>query len=270
VSRRGDRHVRALLVLLVIAAVIAGCGGGDNRREAVDAYIREANLALANFTPAFNRAATVLRRLGGANASATDEQLRDAVSAIRRARSALDRIEPPAEARHMHADLLRLLEVQAEVTEELRLVTTYLPRAKRALLPSRAAATELNRRLRQAHEPAAQVAALQNYAAAVATSLRRFEALEPPAVLRPGHDGEADRLRASRRLTLALAGAIDAGDVATINATMQNLRSELSAGDAVTAAQQAAVRTFNARIEEQDRLADRILRQQRQLDQSLR
>lgn len=256
-----------LAALLVLAASLAGCGG-DDRREAVAAYVEEANRAQAAFRPEFERAEEALREYASEGPSAERaEELREASSALRSAREALAFVEPPPEARALHNDLLRLLDVQARLALELSLVSTYLPAAEEALEPSQAAGRALARALEGAETGPEQAVALRAYAATVFRSVERLAALAPPPLLRSWHDGESSRLRAARKLALDLAAATEGGDREAIGRALAAFEASAPDPASVRLAQAEAVRSFNRQVAEQVRLVTRIARLEGELEE---
>jgi hypothetical protein len=255
--------------LLALAAVLVGCGGGDDRRQAAAEYLQAANRAQAAFRPAFEQAGVALQEYAaeGGPTATTAAELRDAYSALIGAREALSLVEPPEEARSLHNDLRRLLDVQARLALELSLVSTYLPAADAALRPSQDGGRALAQELERADTAEEQRAALRAYARSVGRSLEALDGLAPPPLLRPWHDGERDRLQASRRLALDVAAATEGGDREAIERALKAFEEAASDPASIRLAQAAAVRSFNRQVDQQLRLVARIAGAQAELEE---
>lgn len=249
---------------------MAGCGGGGDERAAVEDYIRTVNRAQAAYTPAFGRARWALGEFaqGRANAN-TARLLRGTWETMRNVKADLTVLRPPEAAAALHADLLRLVDLQAWIALELSLAAEYLPAAERAIRPADGAADTLRRALADAGDGAAQADALRAYAGRVQAVVEALAALAPPPVLRGWHDGELAQLRASRRLALDLAGGIDAGDDAAVQEALRGFREASPDARAVAKAQVDAVRAFNRRLGEQEDIVLAILRRRAALAQEL-
>jgi len=205
--------VRSRLALIALAAALAGCGGddGDDRREAVSAYIRDANTALQRSAAAFGRADRALRdfSLEGAKAAKSERDLDSALDTLRSVRAALAELRPPVEARKLHADTLELVGVQLELAGDLRGLAGHLPAAARVLRDAEAARAQLQRALESSGTAAEQAAASRAYATSVGRSLADLRALEPPEILADWHAAQLNVLRTSQTLASDLGDALE-------------------------------------------------------------
>lgn len=249
-------------VLLVAAVAAAGCRGGDDRRDAVESYIESVNRAQAKLQPAFRDAQVALRAFAaGRVTERTAERLRGGSATMRATRASLALIEPPAEAEKLHADLLRLVELQSGLALELSLAADYVTKLGPAVRPGQEAARELGRELRAAKTGADQVVALRAFADAVGASLGRLDALAPPPAMLPWHQDQRGKLEKSRRDAAALADAIDERDAPAVEQALEAFTTPAS--DTVSRkAQAAAIRGFNRKLRRQERLLARIAREQ--------
>lgn len=256
--------------LLLLAALAAGCGGGDARQEAVEDYIERANQAQEQFEPGVRAAQSAIRSFAAGRAGPQlAERLRRAATTMRSARATLAAVEPPSEARSLHALLLELLDLQAGLSLELSLAARYLPAAVEAIAPTDLAGAELARVLRQAGSGEEQAAALAAYADEVEGTLAGFDRLAPPPVLGPWHGAQVDRLRASGNLAAGLAAAIEQGDRAAIDRALKAFVDESPDAAAAQRAQEEAVEAFNRRLEQQQELLGTIFREQLELAEEL-
>ena len=126
-------------VVAVLVVLLAGCGGGGGhpRRDAVNAYFVLVDSAEA---PLLNRRIAVDNALRSfsmsTNAPAEVQALKQAQTQILAAERRVAAIDPPADARKIHADLLALLRLEASLTGDLVLTTSYTPQFKQALAPT--------------------------------------------------------------------------------------------------------------------------------------
>lgn len=266
--------MRSRLVLVALAAALAGCGGddSDDRREAVSAYIRDANTALQRSAAALGRADRALRdfSLEGAKAGESERDLRSVLDTLGSVRAALAGLRPPEEARKLHADTLELVDVQLELAGDLRELAGHLPAAARVLGDAEAARTKLQRSLESSGTAAEQAAASRAYAASVGRSLADLQALEPPEILADWHTGQLHVLRTSHSLAIDLADALTAGNETEIRRVISGFEKISQQATSAARAQALAVRAFNRRVEAQRALVTRIASQQRRLDRTVR
>jgi mono/diheme cytochrome c family protein len=140
-------------VVLVAVLALAGCGGskGNPRRDAVNTYFDKVDNAEAGVISGSGEIDQALRnfRLSG-NSPAEVHALtfaRDRLAtALRRVRA----LQPPPDARKVHADIVELLTLQHAAALEILQVVTYQPRFAQAIAPLAAAGTALSRDIKQA------------------------------------------------------------------------------------------------------------------------
>jgi hypothetical protein len=242
---------RAPAVLLAGLTLLApGCDSEPDARDRVADYIRAANVVQARWEASLKTANTAYAdfaagRLKGQDAAA---RLGRADGDLRAERDALTKITPPAEARPLHAKLLRVFDANLELSGETAKLAAYGPRAEQALSPLPAA----NRRLRRGLASAAGNAGAQGRVLGafkraldrVVTSLRR---LAVPEVLRVTH---GDRIRALAR-TASLSGklrdALQVADAVRIADLLDRLDRPPPQAAERQALARAAVKEYNRR-----------------------
>jgi hypothetical protein len=254
--------VRAAALLLVAVALAATGCGGDSRRDAVESYIQQVNRTQAQLRPAFRDAQAALGAFAAGRVTpATVASLQGGNATMRATRASLALLDPPPEARKLHADLLRLVDLQARLALELSLAADYVTKIGPAVQPAQVAAADLSRHLRAAKTGADQVAALREFAAAVDDSLLRVDALAPPPALLPWHDDQLARLGKSRRDALAIADGIEQRNARAVERALKAFTTSRPAAPA-RESEAAAVKAFNRRLREQEALLRRIAREQ--------
>jgi hypothetical protein len=212
------------VVAAVLAAAVAGCGGGGDRDE-VDSYIKQANSVQREFIDEFERAnetyvaysknelaqPLVVRRLTAA---------RDGIA---EAGDRLGALEPPSDARALHSKLLRVYDMNLDFADQTVVLASYLEGAADALDPlSRA-----NKRLRKdlaATGADAQVAALRRFVRSVDGALSDMRALEAPRVLTPTHRDQLARLQGTRDTAEKLRQALADQDSERVAALLKRFR----------------------------------------------
>src|SRR6266542_5307036 len=114
------RSGAASVAVLVLAACGSGHSGSGDRRAAVNEYFARLNVAQATLTNESSTINAAFRSFSTSdNRPAEVRALRHAEHELLLARRSVIRIKPPAEARRLHADLVRLLGVEASLAGEL-------------------------------------------------------------------------------------------------------------------------------------------------------
>lgn len=204
---------RTILVLGLLAAVAAGCGGGGDNgdRDAVRSYVdrmnaiqRSAQDRIAAANAAY--AALSRRRLPG---PAVALRARAAEDDLRALRARLAAVAPPPVARTLRRDLLRVYELDIALAGEAEQLARYTPAATRAMAGLPRAGRTLRRRLAAAAGDAqGQAAALRAYAHTLGRIEARMRRLDPPRVLLTRHRGQLLRLDQARALGRRLRAAV--------------------------------------------------------------
>jgi len=139
--------------VLVVVLALAACGGskGNPRRDAVNTYFDKVDKAEAGVISSSGEIDQALRnfRLSG-NSPAEIRELTFARGRLATALKRVRALQPPPDARRVHADLVELLTLQHAAAAELLHVVTYEPRFVQALAPLPAAGKALSRDIRQA------------------------------------------------------------------------------------------------------------------------
>jgi hypothetical protein len=222
-------HLAALLTLLTLALGLGACGGDDRdaARERAEAYIESEQAVMGRAQPDFDRAnqAYLAFAEGELEPEAAAEQLADAERAIRDARDGVLVLDPPPEARSLHASLLEYLDMNVELAGETTLLVRYVPAAAGALAPLDRANRRLQARLAEADDGEAQARVLERFAASVGSIAADLGALEPPALREAVHTDQLRRLAATRRLTDRLRRALQAEDAERVSVLLKRFRS---------------------------------------------
>jgi hypothetical protein len=262
----------AACVVLAAALLLAGCGGGDGRREAVDDYIEQVDSAQASLLGKKGQLDLVLARFDLVDPKAGDvAALGRAEDDLRRTAAKVRAIEPPRDARRLHGDVVRLLELQANVTRELVLAARYVPRFRSALEPLGDATTRLGTDLKAAGQTRASIAAFAAYRTSLSAILRELEPLTPPEALRPSLVGQRRALARSVALCSEVEDALRRGDVSGVGEALRALASLSTGPQAVRTrnAEIAAAKAYNKRLTTIGKLARKVERERVALDTSL-
>lgn len=261
----------APLLLAVALAAAAGCGGGDDgekRRVAVADYIRAANTTQQRFAAVYAGADDALRQFGakGELGARTSAELAEAAATMGEVRGSLAGLEPPVEARTLHSQLLRLLDLQISLTRDLSQMARYLPNVARVLRTAEAARAKLQRALESSDTVVAQAGAARAYGNAVDKTLKGLRRETPPAILATWHKGQVGLLGNSARLGDGLAEGLERGNRKQIESVLKQFQNAGREAAAVSRAQVLAVRAFNERVKKQRALVRKIVQEQRKLD----
>ena len=268
------RLARAGAVVALVLA-LAACGGSSTRakrRAAVDAYFAQVDRAektLVAQTAAFDAA---LRSFSfKANPPAEVRALQRAQTELARVDERVKALQPPPDARPVHADIVRLLDVEKGLADDLVAAAHYVPRLQAALKPLTAAGVRLSRQLRTAKGWQADAAAFAEYRVALGAILAQLEGLTAPPELRPSLDRQRQALSRSASLCATIEAALSMHDARRANAGIQALF-HIASGPAAARARQAgaaATRAYDARVASISTLVVKIARERQALQRAL-
>ena len=265
---------RVAAALAVVAVALTGCGGGgSDRRDAVDAYVREANTVQNGLRRPLIDVAHATREFGTSASDLEKERPRlvTATRTLATLQRRLERLDPPPDARRLHRLLLRLVSTERALTEELRRVVVVLPELDVASRPVAAAGKRLQTELGAAKTGPAQAAALERYRAALAVPLGKVRAVEAPPLLEPLRATQIATLVRLRRTAAELAVALRTrrgGDVTRLVADFQ-AAARTPETLAAQRARIAAIEAYNKRVEGVAKLAAAVQRERDRLDRDL-
>ena len=255
-----------------MAALAAGLAGGcgETDRDRVNSYIADSNAVQKRAEPELaraNRAYMALAR-GRFDPARTPVALARAETAIRRTRTQLARIEPPAPAERLHRELLHAYDLNAALAGETARLGHYLPAAGEALEPLEGA----NRRLRRGlavEDPDAQARALGAYSEALRRLQGALRRLEAPPVLEQTQTAQIARFGATRRLALSLRDAVATRDARRVATLLRRFRRVGERGARDGDFDASALRAYGRRYERvRGALAD-VERERLRLEQEL-
>jgi hypothetical protein len=244
--------VVALLALLSVGPGVAACGGdeSDSVRERTQRYIESEQEIMRRAEPDFERAneAYLAYTKGELEPETAVEQVEDAERAIRNARDGVLVLDPPPEARRLHDDLVRYLDMNVDFADQTTRLVQYVPAAAIALAPLDRANRRLQGRLADADRSEAQARLLERFAAAVGSIAADLQDLEAPAVLRPVHAEQVRRLDSTMRLARRLERALRARDAERVSILLQRFRTSASEPSARPLLVNQAVAQYNRRL----------------------
>jgi hypothetical protein len=264
---------RRLAPILAAALAVGACGEDPRQdaRERVDAYVHAQQELMRSAKPQLDRAnrAYVAFARGRLEPARAEDQLAGAERAIATTRDSVTVLAPPAEARRLHAGILRYLDANVDLAGETTRLAGYAPAAEKALVPLGRANRRLEHRLRAADGAPAQAAALARYRSVIAAGVRGLRDIDPPAVLEPAHRDQMRRLSAASRLAGALRRALLAEDAERVARLLARFRAAADRGaDKLSTAQARA--GYVRRLEGLDAAVTEVRREERRLDRRLR
>ena len=179
-----------LLALVVGAAVVLLQGGDDEtqaRRDAVAAYIVEINQTQQTLIIELTSVSRAYRDLELKEKPVPGQLEKAEVGEreLRNLRARLATLSTPGEARPLRAELLRLVDLQAELAHEVAGMVRYIPLQAAENRRFVAATKKLRDGLEGAENGAAQRVVFASYRAAMLASAGRLERASAPAVLQP-------------------------------------------------------------------------------------
>jgi hypothetical protein len=249
-SSKRVRRAARLLVLLA-ALVLTGCGFSEKeeRRDAVNDYLDRVEAIQHRFAPSFKLANDAYRDFSkGEPTSRQLERLRGAEVSILAARDSLRKLEPPADARKLHRDLIRLYNLNASIGLEVITLQRFLPGVRTVLGELGRVNESYRDDLSSGSTTGAQAAAIDAYSGAVEKVVRRFRRLAASPALRPWKNSQVTRLEQVVQTGRDLARALRAGDRAAVAALVKRFRFLLAHQPNVSQAQHNAVKAYNKRL----------------------
>ncbi len=256
------------VILVGAIVVVSGCGDGHGRRDAVNRYFDRVDAAQqpirlhgAPIQQALARFSTVH------NTKSETRALMRAQAVLEGVRAKVRRVQPPADARPLHADLVRLYDLQVGVAAELVAMTHFVPRYDAALAPLSPAHAALARDLTAAKGWKKIAGAFERYRLSLVGVLAQLSHLSAPATMRPSFDAERAALRRSVGLGASIEASLAQHDAKKTSTGIRAL-SGLGTQDAVARARReqiAAAKAYNARLARISSLAAKIGRERNTL-----
>jgi hypothetical protein len=259
----------AAVTLIVATVMAAGCGGQNHaRRDAVNAYFDRVDAAQLQVRlhagpteKAFAHFSTVR------NSQSEVRALVRADALLARTWTKLKRVQPPDDARQIHADLVRLYALESAVARELVAMTRFVPHYDAALAPLTPAHTGLASDLKTAKGWQKIAGAFEQYRLSLAGVLARLGRLSAPPTLRPALDAETAALRRSVALCASIESSLEkhnAKKTAAGVTALSSLGTQTSAAR-VRGELVAAAKAYNARLARISALTVRIGRERNAL-----
>lgn len=256
--RPTPRNASWAAVVLLAAALAATSVYGqrqeerrDARIEAVSLYIREVNAVRAGLAEELDDLGRTYRQFasgprGLANAAPRFEAT---VETMERLRERLAALEPPPEARALHAEIAKLVELEAALAKEVRDLGVALPKMAKETRTLAAAGRGLLTDLRKADTVALQATAFDRYGRTLQGAVNRLSRLGRPAALGPSVESEVKRLRNLVRLAKRTRDALAAENAADAVRLSNQLAKAASQSAVVTESQREGVEAYGRRIE---------------------
>jgi len=233
------RRFAIVIAALAVAAAIAlvlGAGGlwaHKSSRGAVDRYVKSVDTVQQQMRLPLTRLMTVYRSFSThGSAPAVEQRLAEAERTLRTLELRLSALTPPPEAAKLHRLLVRLVEQERTVAQEVDQLARFLPRFNAVVGGSKQANAQLARALAVVRPPkahavrgtpkqiakarAAYAAAASRAAAAQADAVAAFDrslarvvgrlrTLRPPPVMAPAYRAQLSSLLATEAAAGALA-----------------------------------------------------------------
>ncbi|HEY6963036.1 MAG TPA: hypothetical protein VI408_14195 [Gaiellaceae bacterium] len=224
--------------LVLVAAALAGCGGGSSQHHAVDAYVDDVNSIM---TAEQHELTGVQIALNGFSATTPKEQkaLRRAVATCDRLVRRVRALEPPAAATDVQRRLEGLLTADRDAAAAARDLNAFLAAQRGPQARVHAAELRLSRAIRIAHGAAAQRAAFSAFAADVRSFRQTFARLPAHGAAAAWRHAEVARLGRLAAAAQSVAAALDRHDANAMREGLARLQDEIRGADAVLAERHA-------------------------------
>ncbi len=249
-------RVAPKMLLATAVAVAVGACGAPSEHARVASYIRQVNRIEAALRSPFARVTDAgthfVSTLTGSASKLQlsllpydERQTRAALTKITSVRARLAALPAPTGAGRLRTLLMRLLGDEAQMTNELSGMITFLPAFEQALRALPSATQDLQGTLTKAAQPPADKAhALLAYRRKLESALEALARLRPPPVSAPQYHAQVTSLRALASASKALAHAITS-DTEAAPAALVRFDRGAAAADTLTA-QRAAIRAVHA------------------------
>ena len=213
------------MVLAATALILATGCGGDAKHAAIVDYITRVDDVQQGMNGPLQQVTRVNQRFAR---SQTDPkvavELETSERTMQELRVRLGKVQPPPEARHLHALMLQLVDREVALTRDTAQLATFVGQYQVALKPLQPASTALRKQLSaQATGRAAAKALdamkageLRTFATTIQGVAAAVQQLSPPPVWAPQWRDQLTTLEQLRASALALADAIDANDANAI------------------------------------------------------
>lgn len=266
--------VAALLALLSLGLASAGCGGDerDAVRERVEAYVESERQVMHRAEPDFKRAneTYIAYAKGDLEPETAAERVAEAEKAIRNARDGVLVLDPPAEARGLHDDLVRYLDLNVDFARETTRLVMYVPAAVRALAPLERANRRVESRLAESDDSRDQARQLARFADRLGAIADRLRAVKAPMVLQPTHRDQLRRLATTRELADRLRRALRDQDAVEVSRLLKRFRGDTPNADARRLLANKALALYAQRLKKLTAAAAAVQEEQLRLMRSLR
>jgi len=266
--------LRVALAALAVVLLVSSCGGSGARRKAVTDYIHQVNsVQIAMRAPLISvqKAYKDFGRKNGPTLAKIEPRLVRAEATIRGMVKQLEALQPPPDARKLHALLVRLVSQEAEVAHEVVLLAQFSPRFSAALRPLAPASAKLRAAFKGAKKAKTQADALDAYAVALAGVLAKLRSVEAPPAFVPSLESERATLTRVRTTAIELADGLRKNRRALLPTLIQRFTNAglASQGLAAQRARIAAIVAYNRRIADLAALARQVDTERVRLDRSL-
>lgn len=276
---RSPRTVAAL----ALALAAAGCGGSSphSSRPAVAAYVKRINTIETQLAAPLKTVTVAGGKLASGGSTVNQAEVLDlqrAATTIDALREKLSTLSAPAAARQLRILVLLLAGGEADMTNELSQLFTFLPRYTAALSklePStKTLRTALASRTSSSSDASAllddKAKALDRYRTELAALQRTLRPLTPPPVARPQYETELHALSAMYTTAGTLAQALRNASPDVVSKLVAFDRAAVQT-ESIPAqrAEIAAVKSYDARVARLDTLAEQIAEVRLKLEETL-
>jgi predicted component of type VI protein secretion system len=216
----------------------------------------------------------------GKNDPGLSRKLASSERTMRTLRQRLGKVTAPPQAQHLRTLLLRLVDGEIELAQEVRQLAAFVPRYRVALQPLQPASTALQKKLAAGAKGTAATKALNAakadqltaYAGTVASVTAAVRPLDPPPVWQPTYRQQLFALTHLQASALALASAVRRNDATAIPGLLRGFDAAAISTQTVAAQKReiAAVKAYNGRIETLARLARSVATERARLEKRYR
>jgi hypothetical protein len=245
--------LRLGLTAVAVVLLAAACGGGNERRDAVESYITQVNAVQAKLRKPLLAVEKAYRDFGskkGPPIAKLTPRLATSAATMHTLDRRMDALQPPKDAQKLHALIVQLVDSETEIADEVVELARFAPQYAAALQPLATAGQELRDGFGKSKTAKAQADVLDAYAVALAEVLKGLQPLKPPPAYVPSVASQRSAVERVRTTALALADGLRKNKTKALPTLIQSFTNAGIENQSVAAqrARIAAIKSYNRRV----------------------
>jgi hypothetical protein len=255
--------LRLGLPAVVVVLIVSACGGGNDKRDAIEAYITQVNAVQVKMRRPLldvERAYRDFGRKKGPTLTQLEPRLAKSAATMHALDRKLHALHPPEDARRLHTLIVRLVNSESKIADEVVELARFAPRFGNALKPLGPAGQRLRDGFAKSKTAKAQADALEAYAVSLGSVLKRLRPLDAPPAFAPSLASQRAALAGVRTSALELADGLRKNERKALPTLIQRFTNAglENQGLAAQKARIAAIKSYNKRVVDLISLARKV------------